>query len=77
MTSLDYAKMNLDLNCFEIMDQLQGRQRQAAMAVWDWATWHSEGVAPAQDRYYRRYGQQATVDRINRVRVWIGLDPLS
>ena len=77
MNSLDYARKNLDLSWCEILDELQGRERQAAMAVWDWACWHSEGAAPSQDRYYRRYGQEATVARINKVRVWIGLEPLT
>ena len=69
------ARESLSLTFDDICNgQLQGREFQIASTVWDWATWHSEGVAPAQDRYYRRYGQLATIERINKVRTWLGLE---
>ena len=76
-TSQELALQSLSLSFDDIHNgYLQGRERQIATAVWDWASWHSEGVAPAQDRYYRRYGQLATIERINRVRAWLNLEAI-
>ena len=60
----------------QITQQLQGLKRQQAMALWQWASIHFSSYGTEQERYFKRYGSAATFDRINRVRVWLGLPPV-
>ena len=57
----------------EITSQLQGRERQAALAAWHWASPRFSSLGTEQDRYAKRYGVAATYARIDRVRAWLGL----
>ena len=57
--------------------QLQGRERQAAMAVWQWSAVRFSSLGTDQDHYFKRYGAARTFERINRVRVWLGLEVIS
>ena len=56
---------------------LQGRDRQAALAVWEWSAVRFSSLGTAQDRYFKRYGAARTFERINRVRAWLGLEVIS
>ena len=58
----------------QITTQLSGRERQAALAVWHWASIRFSSLGTEQDRYFKRYGAAATYQRINRVRAWLGLE---
>jgi len=58
----------------QITTQLSGRERQAALAVWHWASIRFSSLGTEQDRYFKRYGAAATFQRINRVRAWLGLE---
>jgi len=57
----------------QITTQLSGRERQAALAVWHWASIRFSSLGTEQDRYFKRYGAAATYQRVNRVRAWLGL----
>jgi hypothetical protein len=58
----------------QITSQLSGRERQAALAVWHWASIRFSSLGTKQDRYFKRYGAAATYQRINRVRAWLDLE---
>jgi hypothetical protein len=75
MDQQTYAQQFLGLTWDQITSQLQGRNRQQALALWKWAAIHySETLCPDQLHYWRRYGSAATFQRIDRVRAWLGLD---
>jgi hypothetical protein len=60
----------------QITATLSGLDRQQALATWQWAAYHYSSLAPAQERYWRRYGTNATIQRINTVRSWLNLSPI-
>jgi hypothetical protein len=60
----------------EITTTLSGLERQQALAAWQWAAYHYSSLAPCQARYWRRYGTDATIQRINKVREWLTLPPI-
>ena len=60
----------------QITQQLQGLNRQQALAIWQWAAIRYGSYGTEQERYFRRYGAEATFARINRVRSWLGLPPV-
>ena len=60
----------------QITTTVPGLERQQALATWQWATYHYSSLAPAQERYWRRYGTDATIQRINQVRSWLNLSPI-
>ncbi len=66
-----YLGLSYDQIC-----QLQGRHRNQAMSLWQWASPRFSSLGTDQDRYFKRYGAAATYKRINRVRAWLGLDIL-
>lgn len=72
-TAKRLALKNLGLSWEQITTQLRGRERQAALAVWHWASIRFSSIGSEQDRYFKRYGAAATFQRINRVRAWLGL----
>jgi hypothetical protein len=61
----------------QISTQLTGLERQQAMAVWQWGHYRYSSLGTAQERHYRRYGVAATTARVDRVRSWLNLRPLS
>ena len=63
----------LGLSWEQITTQLQGLERQQAMAVWQWAHYRYSSLGTAQESYARRYGVAATTRRIDRVRSWLNL----
>jgi hypothetical protein len=71
-----YARSLLGYSWEQITTQLQGRKRQQALALWQWAAIRFSSYGTAQQAYFRRYGAEATFARINRVRAWLGLDPI-
>ena len=64
-----YLGLNYDQIC-----QLQGIHRNQAMALWQWASPRFSSLGTDQDRYFKRYGAEATYRRINRVRRWLRLE---
>ena len=76
MTTPDYARQFLGLSWDDITQKLQGRQRQQAMALWQWSAPRYSSLGTEQTRYFNRYGAAQTYVRINRVRAWLGLDPV-
>ena len=71
--SLRLAKKNLGASWEQILN-LKGRERQAALAVWHWASPRFSSLGTEQARYFERYGAEATYQRIARVRSWLGLE---
>lgn len=71
----DRQKAYLGLSWDQI-NELQGRQRQQAMALWQWASPRFSSFGTEQDRYFKRYGAERTYQRINRVRAWLDLEIL-
>lgn len=62
---------------YDEINRLPGRMtRNQAMALWQWAAPRFSSLGTAQDRYFKRYGAAATFARINRVRAWLGLEPV-
>jgi hypothetical protein len=59
----------------EITSQLQGNQRNQAIALWQWCAPRFSSYGTAQARYWERYGTAATFERIDKVRQWVGLAP--
>ena len=71
-----YPRAFIGLSWEQITTQLQGRDRQQALAIWQWAAPRYSSLATAQAAYFNRYGAAATFRRINRVRAWLGLEPV-
>ncbi len=61
---------------WEDLNQLQGYKRNLGFAMWQWASPRFSSLGTEQARYFDRYGAAATFARINRVRVWLGLELL-
>jgi hypothetical protein len=72
-----YALKHRGYSYGEICERLQGRERQAAMAVWQWSAVRFSSLGTDQDRYFKRYGAARTFERINRVRSWLGLEVIA
>jgi hypothetical protein len=66
----------LGLSWEQITTQLQGLERQQAMALWQWCHYRYSSLGTAQERYWKRYGVDATTRRIDRVRSWLNLKPI-
>ena len=66
----------LGLSWEQITTQLQGLERQQAMALWQWGHYRYSSLGTAQERYWKRYGVDATTRRIDRVRSWLNLEPI-
>jgi hypothetical protein len=66
----------LGLSWEQITTQLQGLERQQAMALWQWGHYRYSSLGTAQERYWKRYGVDATTRRIDRVRSWLNLKPI-
>lgn len=65
----------LGLSWEQITTQLQGNDRNQALALWQWCSPRFSSHGTAQARYWQRYGTAATYDRIDTVRQWLGLAP--
>lgn len=76
MKPLSFPAAFIGLSWEQITTQLQGKDRQQAMAIWQWAAPRYSSLATAQAAYFKRYGAAATYARINRVREWLGLDTI-
>ena len=76
MKPLSFPAAFIGLSWEQITTQLQGRDRQQALAIWHWAAPRYSSLGTAQAAYFSRYGAEATYARINRVRSWLGLDPV-
>ena len=70
----DRQRAYLTLSYEQICNELQGYHRQQAMALWQWAAPRFSSLGTDQDRYFKRYGAEATYRRINRVRRWLRLE---
>ena len=70
--SLGFARKNLGASWEQILN-LRGRERQAALAVWHWASPRFSSLGTEQAQYFERYGAEATYQRIARIRTWLGL----
>jgi hypothetical protein len=46
------------------------------MALWQWGHYRYSSLGTAQERYWKRYGVDATTRRIDRVRSWLNLEPI-
>jgi hypothetical protein len=66
----------LGLSWEQITTQLQGLERQQALALWQWGHYRYSSLGTAQERYWKRYGVDATTRRIDRVRSWLNLKPI-
>ena len=75
MTNTDFQRSCLGMTWDDI-NRLQGRKRQQAMAIWQWAAPRFSSLGTEQDRYFQRYGAERTYQRINRIRAWLGLEIL-
>ena len=67
----------LGMSWDQITSQLQGLERQQALAVWHWAHYRYSSVGTAQERHWRRYGVAAVTRRVDRVRSWLNLAPIA
>lgn len=59
----------------QITTQLQGLERQQAMALWQWAAYRYSSHGTAQEKHWRRYGVASVTRRVDRVRSWLNLQP--
>lgn len=73
----DRARAVLGYSWQQATEQLQGNKRNQAMALWHWAAPRFSSLGTDQERYFKRYGAEATYQRINRVRDWLGLEILA
>ena len=69
----DRHRAYLALN-WEQINNLQGYHRNQALALWQWVAPRFSSLGTDQDRYFKRYGAEATYKRINRVRRWLSLE---
>lgn len=63
----------LGMSWEQITTQLQGLERQQALAIWQWANYRYSSLGTDQERHWHRYGVESVTRRIDRVRSWLNL----
>jgi hypothetical protein len=63
----------LGLSWEQITSQLQGSNRQQALAIWEWSAVRFSSLGTAQEKHFKRYGAASTYARVDKVRAWLGL----